>query len=132
LDPLLGEQVVRLNKHQQGLFEFLKRCEADRKTFTVEQAAQSTGMAEASVRTYLSKKLRGRWVFPVDGGRHEVRGFIDVPAEDFARVMSQKTPAAFASAADWREELEDLVRRGKGQGFDVATMLQQVAEKYKR
>lgn len=121
---------MKKSASQLRFFEFLKQCEASSKTFTIDDAAKSTGLSEASVKTYLSKKMKDRWVFATEGGHFEVRRFSAIPLNEFLRVMTQKSRPMFANLAEFRDQIEELCHQGKAQEFDVRTVLRVLSEKF--
>jgi hypothetical protein len=104
---------------QKKLLEFLKECERTGRTFTVEQAAEASGLSAASMRTYLSKKLRGRWVRATDEQHYDVLGMNSVSDDQFRQVMTQKSSATPGSQAEWEVQVRELLAVGKEQGFAV-------------
>ena len=48
-------------------YEFRMERERSEKRFTLEEAARATGYEVSSLKTNISKHLKGRWVELVDG-----------------------------------------------------------------
>lgn len=103
---------------QSRLLGFLKDCERRAKSFTIEGAAAATGLSPVSVRTYISKKLKNRWVEATDDGHYLVRGIAGVSGPDFERAMAQNTvgPDNFAA---WCQSLQELLEVGRANGYPV-------------
>jgi hypothetical protein len=78
---------------QQLLLEYLKNRELLGQPFTIAEVAAKTRLAEASVRTYFSKKLLRRWVFPVGNFLFEACGIVSVGHAQFAAAMTQTSGA---------------------------------------
>jgi hypothetical protein len=108
---------------QRKLFEFLRECETSRRAFTVQQAAEASGLSIASLKTYVSKKLEGRWVEATDDQHYKVRGLLKVSSRDFEHAMSQKADPAFADIAEWRFQIRSLLQLGTERGYPVATII---------
>lgn len=108
---------------QRKLFEFLRACETSRRTFTLPQAAEASGLSVVSVRTYVSKKLEGRWVEATDDQHFKVHGLLKISSRDFEYVMSQKANMSFAGLGEWRAQLRNLVQLGVEHGYPVASIV---------
>lgn len=121
---------MKTSAQQRRLFEFLKQREAASKTFTIAEAASVTGLSEASIKTYVSKKMKDRWVFPTDGAHFEVKGFSAIPIAEFERIMSQKGQAQFQTVAEFRDQIEETCRQGVAKGYDVKAVLKTLIEKF--
>lgn len=105
---------------QRKLFQFLRACETSRSAFTVSQAAEASGLSEDSVRTYISKKLRGRWVEATDRQFYRVRGLLAISPREFEHAMSQKDDSVFSGIVEWRVRVRQLLQRGVEHGYPVA------------
>jgi hypothetical protein len=115
--------------NQKRFHEFLGTAELEKRTFSVEEAASATGLSEASVKTYLSKKLKGSWAEPVTGVggiRYEVKGIASMSWPEFQRLMTQKAQAASKDPTAWKLELRKLILEGVGAGLPVADIVREV------
>lgn len=123
------------NKRQAKLLEVLRDYEASNKSFTIEQLVQLTDYPEKSIRTYLSKKLLGRFVVaaPNEPGRFVARDLRQLPNADFAAIMSQKGSfdlilhqLEYLSRSEWERAVEVLVRVAERRAFDVGPLLERL------
>lgn len=124
------------NAKQKSFLEALRRHERKRTSFTVESLAAETDWTPSTVKTYVSKKLLGRFVFKEeDGDRFEVRHLVELPDADFAAIMSQKgsfdqiaNQLDHLSKTEWEQAIEVLVRAGRRRGFDTTPLLERLLE----
>lgn len=104
-----------MNGHMR-LYNFLRQCEASGVSFTVRAAAMETALEESSVRTYLSKRLRG-YVTKVGRGRFAARGVRELAPREFEAVMCQTIDVQ--SEAGWSALLREVVRIGRKYQYRV-------------
>ena len=79
-----------LNAKQAKFLDVLRGLEKSGKTFTVEGLTTMTEWTIATVKTYVGKKLLGRFVFETDQpGRYVAKYLVELPESDFAAVISQ-------------------------------------------
>ena len=116
--------------NQRRLYEFLKTSELGQRTFTVEDASAGSGLSAVSVRTYLSKKLIGRWVERTDGTRYRVKGVAALTPAQFAAVMTQKTSAQPVDLNAWMARLRELVQHGLTQGYPMAGAIHELLKRH--
>jgi hypothetical protein len=116
------EDVCAIRKRR--LFEFPARF--SRRTFTLPQAAEASGLSVVSVKTYVSKKLEGRWVEATDDQHYKVHGLLRISSREFERAMSQKADSAFGGLGSWRAQLRNLLQLGIEHGYPVATVVSDV------
>jgi hypothetical protein len=125
-----------LNEKQMKFLVVLRGFERSGETFTVEALTTMTDWTIATVKTYVGKKLRGRFVFETDQpGRYVARHLVELPDSDFAAVMSQMgsfdqiaQQLDHLSRPEWEEAIEVLVRAGKRRGFDTTPLLERLLE----
>jgi hypothetical protein len=115
---------------QRKLFEFLRACETSRRTFTLRQAAEASGLSVVSVKTYVSKKLEGRWVEATDDQHYKVHGLLKISSRDFEHAMSQKADSAFGGLGDWRAQMRNLLQLGIEHGYPVATVISDLLNEF--
>lgn len=115
-----------MRETQKKLLEFLKECERRDRTFTVDQAAEASGLSVASLRTYIPKKMKGLWVEPTDDQHYEVHDLVSVSDREFEHVMTQKFVTAVASVAEWKNQLRELVQLHKEHGYPVRQAVDEV------
>jgi hypothetical protein len=115
---------------QRKLFEFLRACETSRRTFTLGQAAEASGLSVVSVRTYVSKKLEGRWVEATDGQHYKVHGVLKISSRDFEHAMSQKADSVFGGPDVWRAQMRNLLQLGVDSGYPVATIVSDLMNEF--
>lgn len=74
------------------LYPFLCGHEQTGTDFSADEAAAATGSKATSITTYISKKLKGHYLFPVPGqpGRYSVRGITSISADAFTMLLTQK------------------------------------------
>lgn len=108
---------------QRKLFEFLRACETSRRTFTLRQAAEASGLSVVSVRTYVSKKLEGRWVEATDNQHYKAHGMLKISSRDFEHAMSQKADSAFGGLREWQGQMRNLLQLGVEHGYPVASVV---------
>src|SRR5438105_537333 len=99
------------------LLEFLKACEQRKGTFTIEDAAAASGLSASSISTYISKKMRGVWVDPVDEQHFSVHDLVSVSVGEFERLMTQKSSTPHVSAEEWQARMRALLVIGREQGY---------------
>jgi hypothetical protein len=114
------------SSNQRKLFEFLREREINNAPFTVPLVAERTGLSEASVKTYVSKKLLGRWVERQDATHFRVNGVARMSPGEFAALMSQKAVPASASRDFWTLRLRELIHDGRSQGFPVEEIVNEI------
>jgi hypothetical protein len=115
----MGRQLTKL-------YEFLMERQRSGRPFALDDAIAATGYEETSLKTNISKHLKGRWVEPVDGRLFRVKGFEGVSSAVFAAAMSQNTRFAFASEHEWREQLRRLLGLGVQHGYQVRGAVDEV------
>ena len=111
---------------QRMLFEFLRARERTRQAFTVDDAADASGLSLASIHTYLSKKLIGVWVTQNDDRFFSVDGLLGVSPLAFERYMSQKSATTFANVDEWTQQLRTLLRLGLQQGYPIKKTVEEI------
>lgn len=119
-----------MRETQRRLFEFLRACETSRRTFTLAEAAEESGLSVVSVRTYVSKKLEGRWVEATDDQHFKVQGILKISSGDFEHTMSQKAATSFAGLGQWRTQMRNLVQLGVEHGYPVASIVAELVNEF--
>lgn len=115
-----------MRQMQKRLYEFLKGHQRTGSSFTVDEAIEFTGYAADTLRTYLSKNLRGVWVTAVDERHCKVHDFDGVSPVAFADAMSQNTRLAFDDEHEWRAQLKRLLAQGVQHGYPVASTVREL------
>jgi hypothetical protein len=128
---VLNVDAARIKPTTRRLFEFLRQREQDQKSFTIAVAAEATGLSEESVRTYVSKKLRDRYVWREDSKHYAVRGMSGVTLDEFVGVMTQKLRPPAASLDAWRDELARFAEQGAKAGFPVSDVFESLAKAHR-
>ncbi|MFT4621799.1 MAG: hypothetical protein ACI8PZ_000451 [Myxococcota bacterium] len=108
-----------LSDKETALLNGLRAFEALDALVDVGRLAERSGYAQASIRTYFSKKLEGVLVFKeAEGWR--VRGALKCTPAEFARRMSQKAgsvQAALQTEDAWRRLLRKILYEGQRRGY---------------
>lgn len=121
-----------MKETQRRLFEFVKSCEVSDHAFTIEEASEASGLSVRSVRTYLYKKLVGRWVAVRDERTYKASGLLPVSPERFAAVMSQSGRAAVRDVGAWRASVLELFSYGLQHGFPVEKIVRELLDQANR
>lgn len=117
--------VMGLGKRQQRLLDTLRELEAEETvlgaTRLCEVLVTQTGYRPSTIRSYLTKNLRGELVY-FDGDDAWVSGALDCSDTQFEALMTQKKAGADAfegmdSERKWRERLRSLTRLGEERGY---------------
>lgn len=121
-----------MRSKQKKLLEYLKGCEREQRPFSVADAAGASGHSESTIKTYLSKKLVGRWVEKARDGWYRAKAILAVSPEEFEAHMSQKASDAFSSFDEWKHHLDELVELGQSHGYRVGPVLEDLAQRFRR
>jgi hypothetical protein len=117
---------------QKKLLDFLKDAERTGRAFSVADAADACGYSEISIKTYISKKLEGRWVTKATTGFFRAKGILSVSPAVFADVMSQKSHDSFDTFGEWKEQVERLIGLGVSHGYAVRPAVEDILNRCAR
>jgi len=128
--------VGRLTPKQRLFYQALRELEQEGSRFGLDDLVERTAWSSSTVKTYVGKKLLGRFVFRnEDTGRMRVRGIRSLSESDFAAVMTQKgsfdqiaNQLDQLSHSEWEQAIEILVRAGRRRGFDTTPLLERLLE----
>lgn len=111
----------KLNQREQKLLNFLRDHTIRGVTFTVAELSAATEYSEATVRTYLGKKLRRAALVDATQDGHYAAS---VPAtfseDDFRRLMTQVAEDPLVDilvSAEWKSYLSKVVMHGEVKDF---------------
>lgn len=111
---------------QRKLYEFLLERERGKMNFTIGDVMEATGLSEASVKAYISKKLRGLWIDPVDSYFYRATGLSAISLADFRGWMSQTTAGLFGPPQLWRIHLMGVLHIGARAGHPVREIVEEL------
>ena len=109
-----------LSDKETALLNALRAFEALDAPVDVARLAERSGYAQATIKTYFSKRLEGVLVFKERDGSWRVRGALKCTPEEFARRMSQKAGAAqnaLETEDAWRQLLRKILYEGHRRGY---------------
>lgn len=120
-DP--DEEESGLSEKQLALLTGLREAERTNSAIDIAVLAARTGYTESSIRTYLTKRLEGVFVFRDAAGAYRVRGALRCTEQEFARRMTQKAGAAndvLRTQQSWRAVLRKLLYEGQRRHYQLA------------
>lgn len=128
--------VGRLTPKQRLFYQALRELEEEGARFGLDDLVERTAWSSSTVKTYVGKKLLGRFVFRNEGtGRMQVRGIRSLSESHFAAVMTQKgsfdqiaNQLDQLSDTEWEQAIEILVRAGRRRGFDTTPLLERLLD----
>lgn len=119
-----------LKKGLAKFFVWLRELESNQTEFTQPEyerwGVSETGLKLDTVRTYRSKYLNGRVIFPSDNDEVKlcVRGVLAMSEREFAEVMTQSKaskPLPFPTTQErFREELHHLIALAEERNFTIS------------